>query len=688
MLVKMVILPSNLEAKMEQLFGQASEAQFLFQIAETGFRVTEFTALEKLSAPYEVALGLASEDEVKLDDVMGKEALLTIVGEEANRYFHGIINQFVQVGSKGRFFLYQAKLVPSLWLLSLEQDCRIFQDKTVKDIISTVLKEAGITSDRFDFRLQNQYEKMEYCVQYRETDLNFISRLLEEHGIFYFFEHSQDKHLLVFGDSTVNYKPVEGDPKVLFHPADSRVPGEEFVSSFHLERQIRSGKVTLRDFNFEKPSLDLTSQEQAQSDKKLEIYDYPGGYKEGKEGKRLAKLRLERSQATRDSGFGQSYCPRFVPGMTFQLTDHDFDSLNQEYLLVEVNHRGEQPQVLEEKAETDRPFHYSNAFICIPSSVQYRPLQELKRPLVQGLQTAIVTGPKNEEIYTDEYGRVKVQFHWDREGKRDENTTCWLRVAQLWAGAGWGTVFIPRVGDEVLVDFLEGNPNRPLVVGSVYNKQNQPLYPLPDEKTKSTIKTKSYPNDPGFNELRFEDKKGEEEIFIHAEKDMNNIVKNDMSISVGNNQTTSVRKDRSATVKEGNDTLTITQGTRTVTVKGNTSLTVQAGNRSVDVTGGDYSLNVNGGGIKGTASGGGVEMTGIGGTGVKLTGTPSFEANGAATAKILSPVVEIGNNIIRISGVMIQLSAGGSTLTIDPSGITMSTGGIITETAAIIKHNV
>ena len=663
------------------IFGNSSEAQFTFQIAGTSFRVLEFTAVEKLSFPYEVQLSLATEDEINLEDVMGREALLTIAGTESDRFFHGVIDRFVQVGSKGRFFLYQARLVPSLRLLALEQDCRIFQNKTVKDIVSTVLKDAGITSDRFEFRLQGRYHPKEYCVQYRETDLDFISRLLEEEGIFYFFEHSDEKHLLVFGDSTVNYQPIPGEATILYHPSDSRVPGEEFIHSFRFEREIRTSKVTLKDYNFEKPSLDLTTRAQESLEKDLEVYDYPGKFDKEEDGRRLARLSLEKNLSVRDMGFGQSYCPRLTPGLTFQLSEHDLESLNQEYLLTEVNHKGIQPQELEERAETEEEFHYSNAFVCIPSSVQYRPPGKVRRPCVHGLQTAVVTGPSNEEIYTDEHGRVKVQFHWDREGRQDENTTCWLRVGQIWAGKGWGAVFIPRVGDEVLVDFLEGDPDKPIVVGSVYNKENQPLYPLPDEKTKSTIKTKSYPNDTGFNEIRFEDKKGEEEIFIHAQKDMN--------ISVGNNQSTSVSSNRS--VSAGNDESKDVGNNQTISV--GTKQAIEIGSNQKITVGGDRTKQVKGNEtntINGTLN---VTVIGNGNTSIlgdRYLLSSNFSSSIMGNRDIFVAGTDsliVGARLTIAAGATIVIQGGGSSIVIGPGGIIFNSTGPIIMRGPTIQMN-
>lgn len=577
---------------------KASEAQFLFEISGKELRVLDFTSSERISSPFEVNLSLASEDEINFDDVISKEALLTILGEEVDRYLHGIICQFMQTGSRGRFFLYQAQIVPSLWLLSLEQDCRIFQNKSVQDIVKQILQDGGIPSDRFDFRLQNTYQPKEYCVQYRETDLNFISRLLEEEGIFYYFEHAEDKHIIVFGDGTVNYKPIQGKADILFHPPDVMVPEEEVVNAFIFSRQIRSGKVTLRDYNFEKPSMDLTSQEQSNSFKKLEVYDYPGEYSDESGGKKLAQVRLQEAMTFKDKAEGQSVCPRFLPGFTYKLSDHDHEDFNQEYLIVEVKHSGSQPQVLEELSGSDLGYSYSNDFISIPSSVPFRPERKTPKPVVKGVQTAIVVGPAGEEIYPDEYGRVKVQFHWDREGKKDEHSSCWIRVSQLWAGAGWGAMYIPRIGHEVVVDFLEGDPDRPIITGRVYHGSNKPPYGLPGDKTKSTIKSDSSLGDGGSNEFRFEDNKGSEEIYLHGQKDWTIAIDNDKNQTVGNNETLSVGNDRkkdvgnNETISVGNDETISVGSNRDKTVGADQSEKIGA-NKTITV-GGNHTETISG----------------------------------------------------------------------------------------------
>lgn len=456
-----------------------NDTRFLFDVTELEqeLRVVKFAANERISSPYEVNLTLASEAEANFDDVIGKEALLTILGDEAERYFHGIINRFTQSGSMGRFYLYEAKLAPSLWLLSMEHDCRIFQNKTVNEIVTQILEDRGITSEFFEFRLQSSYEPKEYCVQYRETDLSFISRLLEEEGIFYFFEHTSDKHLLVFGDGTVNYQPISAEARMVFNPGGGMVPEEESVYRFTLTRRILPGKVTLKDFNFERPSLDLTVQEQSDSFQQLEVYDYPGEYAAPENGRRLAQIRLQEAVTYKDRADGASNSHRFTSGYSFTLTDHDQAAFNQEYLLTEVHHAGTQPQVIEERASSGQGLSYANEFVGIPSSVCFRAGARTLKPVVEGVQTAIVVGVSGGEVYTDDapYGMVKVQFHWDREGQRNEQSSCWLRVAYSYAGERHGVQFTPLIGDEVLVAFLEGDPDHPVVVGSFFKGDHRAL---------------------------------------------------------------------------------------------------------------------------------------------------------------------------------------------------------------------
>ncbi|MCP3952592.1 MAG: type VI secretion system tip protein VgrG [Desulfobacterales bacterium] len=457
--------------------GQNEMFTFNAQELQHPVRVVKFSAHEKLSSPFEVNLTLASDQEISYDGGIDKEGLLTILGNTEDRYFQGVISQFTSKGVSGRFFLYEAKLVPRFWLLSMHHDCRIFQEKTVEEVITQVLQDRHIDSDQFEFRLTNTYDPKTYCVQYRESDFSFISRLLEENGIFYFFEHTPDGHKIVFGDSTANYQEIPGAPQLQFNAESSMVPDEETVHDFKLTHSIMPGKATLRDYNFERPSLNMQVDQQGDTFQDLEIYDYPGEYLLPEDGSRLAGNRLEANAANICLAHGLSDCVRLIPGYTFSLAGHDIQQFNQTFLLREVHHTGVQPQVLEEHETSDEGMFYSNEFAGIFASVLFRPGIRTPKPCVEGVQTAMVVGQAGDEAYTDDspYGMVKVQFHWDREGNNDENSSCWLRVTYPYAGERHGVQFTPLVGDEVLVVFLEGDPDRPVVLGGLFKGSHQAL---------------------------------------------------------------------------------------------------------------------------------------------------------------------------------------------------------------------
>lgn len=499
--------------------GIIIERDFYFDLQGRDLHVIDFTVKEKISGPFEIEIYCAYNEEIAFDDVIGKEAFLTLTGGPSERHFHGIINQFMHVGSFENMLHYRVSMVPLVWILSLERNCKIFQDMDVKEIVSDVLKEGGITADKFDFRLQGSYEKREYCVQYRETSLQFISRLLEEEGIFYFFEHEKKQHTMVFGDSTVNYLPVNigdtGSNEILYHSPDTMSHDQDTVFEIFLQRKIRTGKITLNDFNYLRPQVNLEVDKTAETFSELENYDFPGIYKEDSIGKNLAKIRLEEARLFRDAAEGQGDCPMFSPGFTFTLTDHGIEAFNQEYFLTEVTHIGKQRQT-EGGGAVSSGFSYNNQFCAVPSSVTMRPERKTPVPVVEGVQSAIVVGPAGEEIYTDKHGRVKVQFHWDRLGKKDENSSCWIRVSQVWAGRDWGAMHIPRIGQEVIVDFEEGNPDKPIITGRVYHAENPPPYSLPEHKTRSLIRSETSLGGGSNNELMMEDKSGETQVMLSS----------------------------------------------------------------------------------------------------------------------------------------------------------------------------
>ncbi|EPX61054.1 VgrG protein [Cystobacter fuscus DSM 2262] len=512
-----------------------------------------FSGHEELSSLYEFQLELACEESaLSFSDVVGQQALLTIEGEQAPRHVHGIVSRFEQVGSHPRYTRYQATLVPLVWRLRHRRDNRIFQDLSTPDILKQVLRKAGVSSEYFELRLSGTYEPRNYCVQYRESDWDFLSRLMEEDGIFHFFEHRADMHVLVMGDDSSACQPIAGTEALVFRHERGLVTEVEQVVGFRFSEEIQSGLVSLRDFNFKKPDLPMDAEHEAEQDTDLEVYDYPGEYQDPTRGSSakgggIAKLRLEELQARRKVGHGESDCERLVPGSFFTLAEHARGDFNIRYLLTHVEHRGHQPQVLDEEAPSSA-FSYSNTFSCLSAKVPFRPSRRTPRPVVRGVQTALVVGPAGEEIHVDEHGRVKVQFHWDRQGQRNDKSSCWVRVSQPWGGESWGGMFIPRVGQEVIVDFIEGDPDRPLITGRVYNGTSPPPHPLPDAKTKSSMRTNSSPGGGGFNELRFEDKKGAEQVFIHSQRNMDVHVKNDSLEDILNDRHQSIKRDQNEEV--------------------------------------------------------------------------------------------------------------------------------------------
>lgn len=480
------------------------------------FKVAGFEAEESMSRLFRYTVELACEDaDLKIGDLVGKAAHLKLLGDDGDveRHVHGFICRMDQGDSGKRFTTYYVDLRPKVYWLTQRVNCRIFQNVSVVDIVKKVLADNKISADLYKVACNQTHEAREYCVQYRETDLDFIERLMAEEGIFYFFEHSEDKHVMVIADHESAHGAIGGEASVIFHPPTGTQSASDSVSRFTWSERVRSGKVTLRDYAFKKPSLNLEAAEEYSADKELELYDYGARYEDPALGKTRAKMRLQAQQVARKTGKGQSDCMRLVSGFRFTLAEHPSDAFNQEYVITSVRHEARQPQVLEEGAG-DEGSRYENRFSVIPASVPYRAPVVTEKPVMRGMQTAVVTGPAGEEIYTDEFGRVKVQFHWDREGKNDDKSACWMRVTQLWAGAGWGAMFLPRVGHEVLVDFIEGDPDRPVVVGRVYHGTNRPPYKLPDEKTKSAIRSNTSPNANTFNELLMEDKQGKTQVVL------------------------------------------------------------------------------------------------------------------------------------------------------------------------------
>ena len=559
------------------IIRQAGAARFRFSagsLKNDELRVLSFRGSERLSQLFRFSFELVSQDaEIPFAAVVGQPATLVVAGPTEDRHVNGIVCRFQQGDVGNRFTRYYAEVVPRQWRLDSRIDSRIFQQKTVPAILQEVFDGAQIPKKSVRMALQASYADREYVVQYQESDWAFASRLMEQEGIFYYFEHGEDDHVLVLSDDASVHKPMAGDPTLELRPTAGLVTDEEFVASFEYAESVAIGAIQVRDFSFKTPRVNLDGQARADRDLDLELFEYPGDYHASAVATRFAKVRLGEEQAQRKVGSGRSGCCRLLPGFKFTLSQHARSDLNQEWTLESVHHDGYEPQAVEEEGGgVSQPARYSNEFRCIPGTVCFRPPRVTPSPFIRGTQSAIVTGPKGEEIYTDEYGRVKLQFHWDRRGQSDEKSSCWVRVSQQWAGGGFGFVWIPRIGQEVIVAFHEGDPEQPHVVGRVYNQDHMPPYGLPGEKTKSTFKSSSSPGGGGSNEMRFEDKQGSEEIYIHAQKDENIVVGNDKTENVGHDETIAIANDRVETVS-GNETLSVVKN-RTRTVSQNETVTV------------------------------------------------------------------------------------------------------------------
>jgi len=473
-------------------------------LAEDVLLLAGFQGSEKLSEPYVFDLELLSEDpNLDPDDLLRTPISVTLLlpdGEE--RQIHGRVRSFGYEGRRGELSFYRAEMVPWLWFLSLSHNCRIFQHLSVPDIVKEVFGDY----EGVEFRTQfaQDYAEREYCVQYRESDLNFVSRLLEEEGIFYFFEHGEDGHTLVLTDYS-QMQPCEGQAEVRMY--SEAVTQQDVVKALTHRQAVHSGVVSLADYDEMKPSLDLTSS--MAGDEPEEIYEYQKNlFRELDEGERYARIALEREEATRHVVRGHGTCRSFQTGHRFTLTNHDRREANRDYALVEVRHRARTGTYVAGGGAGE--LDYENHFVAVPHGTTYRPPLRARKPTMPGSQTAKVVGPGGEKINVDDQGRVKVQFHWDRLGSEDENSSCWVRVSQNWAGKNWGGMFIPHIGHEVIVDFIEGDPDRPIITGRVYNAENPPPESLPANKHRSIIE------DDYGNEMVFDATPGEEHIRIHS----------------------------------------------------------------------------------------------------------------------------------------------------------------------------
>jgi len=671
----------DLPAQQEKLTYDLSVSKLEFSVAGADadvFQVIRYRGTDGLSLLYRFEVELScSPAAPHLGDLVGQSATLTIEASAGFRRFHGLIGRLQYLGEHAGESYYRAELVPALWLLTHRYHCRIFQHKTVLEIMTEIMTEAGLLDGSFKLApcLVNKHACREYCVQYRETDFNFISRLMEEEGIFYFFEHDEQETRMVVADSAF-FRPLDPEDHSLpFCPPTGMNAPREHVYQFLQSQEVRPSGVVLRDYNYTSPSLDLQCHGGSRQKGTLEVSDYPGEYEWQGDGDVLAEIRAEELQCRRETVVGRGNSHRLVAGITFELRDHPNSACNGEYLVTRVTYQGRQaiartfdeelgangvcnPRLLaaldragrhddpavrdlareirelarrqghgipcdsralglwllhggqvttdpaaiaaarggdpldwlgtlsqltsgngHDVAETESPI-YECEFECIPAEVTFRPPRVTPRPLMRGTQTAVVVGPKGEEIYTDKLGRIKVQFYWDREGQRNERSSCWIRVSQPWAGGGFGGLAIPRVGQEVIVDFLEGDPDRPIITGRVYNAEQMPPQALPDSRARTSIRSNSYPGGGGSNEITMDDTKGQEHFYEKAQYDKTVEIGNNRNTSVGvdsteivgNNKTESVGNNQSTDV-----TNAYSVNCDTMLINAKTSITLQCG---------------------------------------------------------------------------------------------------------------
>jgi type VI secretion system secreted protein VgrG len=551
--------------------------------------------MESMSQPFEWDLDLVSEKgDVDPDNILGQKISIGFVLPNGKkRFFTGFVSEFSTGGWLHNYSKYHAIVRPWYWLLTRTADCKIFQEMTVPQIFEEVVKQYGFTD--YQLKLAGTYQPWEYCVQYRETDFNFLSRLLEQEGIYYFFVHEEGKHTMVLADDPGQHKALDGYDTVPYYAPGGKdtLRERDHLEDWSWTKAVQPGTFATTDFDFEKPRKSLGGSEtiaRKHQQATYEIFDYPAELSKLDSGQSdlTAKVRIQELQASYLTARGHGNAAGLGTGWLFTLDKYPRKDLNIKYLITQSTYTLTADSY--EPGETPVADEFTVAIQAIDAATPFRPERRTPKPVVQGAQTAMVVGKAGEEIFTDKYGRVKIQFHWDRYGKQDEKSSCWIRVAQLWAGKTWGGIHIPRIGQEVIVSFLEGDPDQPIITGRVYNGDSMPPYSLPGNATQSGIKSRSSKGggDANFNEIRFEDKKGSEQLYIHAEKNQDIVVENNETQSIGHDRTETVGHDETITIgnnrteKVGvNETITIGSNrvenvgvNETITIGGSRTITV------------------------------------------------------------------------------------------------------------------
>lgn len=609
--------------------------------------VREAKLCEELGGLGSAQLDLVSDDhDVDAAALVGQNVTLRLAleGEEV-RYFNGFVSRFTQHDADGDFAHYRATVVPWLWFLTRTADCRVFQNSTVPDLVMGIFREHGLTD--FDDALSEEYPEREYCVQYRETDFAFVSRLLEEEGIYYYFRHEDGKHVLVLSDSRSSHDVFSGYETIQYQRWDA-TESRERITAWTVTTDLPTAGVALNSFDYLSPNKALQVRSPVGSEAvapESEVYDYEPVYAEFDAGERVARLRAEELQARSQVVQARGSIRGIAVGHLFELVDHPRESYDKEYLVLSTDVR-----LTSSAYQVGREFEppvVDCTFTALDGAVPYRCPRVTPRPIVQGPQTAIVVGKEGEEIWTDEHGRVKVLFHWDRYGKADETSSCWIRVAQLWAGKGWGSLFLPRIGHEVVVEFLEGNPDCPIVTGRVYNGSAKPAFGLPDNAAHSGFRSNSTTGGGGFNELRFDDTKDEEQIFVHAQRNFDLRVGNDRFETVTANRHLVVDVDKFEHVKNNSH--------------------VKVDQDHLELVGKDRHLKVVG-----------KQAIEIGdGRSVAVTGDVVDSFDGSHSEEVTGDYYLTGANIVIEGSDGITLVCGSNAIVIDSSGVTIKGGEIV-----------
>jgi type VI secretion system secreted protein VgrG len=635
-------------------------------LAEDLLLLKRFIGTESLGRLFEYELELITDkpEEVDPNKLLGAPMAIRIdLADASPRYFHGVCSRFSQSNGEGELPTFRATVVPWLWTLTRSADCRLFCDDnrqkfTIPKIVLQVFRDFGASA--FRDALSGEYDPQEYVVQYGETAFNFVSRLMEREGIYYFFEHKDDGHKLVLSDGATSHEPFPGYETLTYRGRDRTHPSEEHISRWEVRKEVQPGTVALGSFDFKKPADDLNVKkavEREHDNAAFEWYDFQMSYDKRDVGKQHAAVKLDEFQAGHEVIYGQANIPGIACGYTFKVSGLP-GAEDIEYLVTSVRYVVVPDNYESGASGSDEPF-FRCQFTAIPAKQTFRPQRITPRPLIRGPQTAMVVGKSGDEIHTDEFGRVRVQFPWDRRSKADETSSCWIRVSQNWAGKKWGAMFLPRVGQEVIVEYLEGDPDRPIITGRVYNGDATPPYSLPDNATMSTIKSLSSKGGGGFNEIRFEDKKGEEQIFIHAQKNQDIRVKENVYEYVGkerhlivcNSQKEKVSGSKSNTV--GGDHRESIGKDHHLKIKAKQAVEIGE-SQSIKITGdlgecvgGNYSEDVTGN----------VYLNAVGNIVIESAGSITLKVGGSSVV-VDSVGVSIQGNIVTIQGSMTKINSG------------------------------